>query len=126
MKSFKEFLAESKSIAECVQLFEHEVYKRIQGSQNSYRLDTGNTNTKTITHSHVFTKQNGRGAELYSVKIDGKGHDGSSGVTISTTHADFFRSKGFNIPPDNILETLDIKQLDTNAYTLILIEDSES
>lgn len=129
MKSFQEFVAESKfieAITECVQLYEYEVYKRIPGTQNSYRIDTGNINTNTIKHSHVFAKQNGRGTELYSVIVNGKGHDGSSGVAIATPQADYFRSIGFNIAPDNILESLDVKQLDANAYTLILIADSEN
>lgn len=126
MKSFKEFVAESNSITECVQLFEREIYKRIPGSQNSYRIDTGNTNTNTIKHSHVFAKQNGGGKELYSVSVNGKGHDGSSGVSIAATHADFFRSIGFNIASNNILESLDIKLLEPGAYTLILVQDVEN
>jgi hypothetical protein len=80
MKSFKQYLAETEqkdeAISQRVQLFEHETYKLIPGNRNSYRTDAGNTNTQTIKHSHVYAKAKGGGAELYSVNVDGSGHDG--------------------------------------------------
>ena len=67
MKSFKQFLAESENIDEAisqrVQLFEQETFKHIPGTKNSYRTDSGNTNTKTIKHSHIYAKPNGGGSE---------------------------------------------------------------
>lgn len=128
MKSFKQFLAESEKIDEAisqrVQLFEHETYKRIPGTKNSYRTDSGNTNTKTIKHSHVYAKPKGCGSELYSVSIDGSGHDGSSGKAIPSSHADHFRSLGYEINPNNILESLEFGDIDENAFTLVLLENA--
>ena len=58
----------------------------------------------TIKHSHVYAKLKGSGKEIYSVNIDGSGHDGSRGIKIPDSHAEFFRRKGYRIPNDNILE----------------------
>jgi hypothetical protein len=106
MKTFQEYLAEKEKVVEAVvakiNLFEHEIYKRIPNTQNSYRADPGNTNTKTLNHSHVFAKQKGRGKELYSINVDGSGHDGSSGTQLSDKHADHFRCLGYEIPLDNM------------------------
>ena len=106
MKTFKQFLAENKrerAVTKLTVFFEHEVYKRIPGTTNSCRQDSLNTNTQVQQHSHVYAKLNGGGKELYSVNLSGSGHDGSNGIQISATHADFFRSKGYDIQPNNIL-----------------------
>ena len=127
MKTFKQYLAENKreeALSKLTDLFEHEVYKQIPGTINSYRQDSANTNTKTQRHSHVYAKANGVGNELYSVNVSGSGHDGSSGIIIPSGHADFFRSKGYDIKPDNILESLDVEQLQEGAYHLVLLEEA--
>lgn len=125
MKTFKEFLRESadkdQAFRECVLLYEHEIYKRIPGTQNSFRSDPGNTNTVTLRHSHVYAKPKGRGGQLYALNIDGSGHDGSSGMAIPATHADFFRSKGYAIPDTNILESLDPDSLQEDEFTLVVV-----
>jgi hypothetical protein len=127
MKTFKEFLRESadkdNAFRERVLLFEHEVYKRIPGTQNSFRSDSGNTNTMTLRHSHVYAKPKGRGGEVYAVNIDGSGHDGSSGMAIPARHADFFRSKGYTIPETNILESLDPDSLQEDQFTLVVLQE---
>ncbi|MDD5157871.1 hypothetical protein [Sulfurimonas sp.] len=122
--SFKDFLKE-KQIVEKIMLFEHIVYKQIDGTKNSYRQDTGNTNNMTITHSHVYAKPNGNGKELYSVNIDGSTHDGYSGTEVPKKHADFFRTKGYEIKHDNILECLFLESLNKNDYEIIILEESE-
>jgi hypothetical protein len=122
---FKEFLKEeerNRAFSYSMLLFEHERYKRMPGTQQSYREDPGNTNTMTLRHSHVFAHQKGRGRELYAVNIDGSGHDGSSGTAIPTAHADFFRSKGYQIPDTNILESLEWDALDPDQFTLLVLE----
>lgn len=128
MKSFKQFLAESEKMYEAIskriQLFEHETYKLVPGTKNSYRTDSGNTNKKTIKHSHVYAKPKGGGSELYSVNIDGSGHDGSSGKAMSSLHADYFRSLGYEIKPNNILECLELGEIDESTYTLVLLENA--
>ena len=127
MKTFKQYLSETENktreIPKLLELFEHEVYKRIEGPNGSYREDPANTNTLTQKHAHVFAKPNGKGGQLYSVNFDGSGHDGSSRTTLSTSHADFFRAKGYDIPTNNILESLDVASLDANGYELILLVD---
>ncbi len=127
MKTFKQFLADikrgEKFVSRLIALFEHETYKRISGTVNSYRQDSANTNTQTQRHSHVYARLNGDGKELYAVNLDGSGHDGSSGVPIPSVHADFFRLKGYHIKSDNILESLDIEQLQ-EGMCLILLEDA--
>lgn len=94
-------------------LLEHQTYKPILGTKQSYREDSANTNSKAQQHVHVYAKLKGRGKELYSVNIDGTGHDGNHGKEISSTHADFFRGKGYMIRANNIVENkdLDIDQI---------------
>jgi hypothetical protein len=125
MKTFKQFLKESRekdqAFREEVLLFEHEVYKRIPGTQSSFRSDPGNTNTMTLRHSHVYAKLKGRGGELYAVDIDGSGHDGSSGTAIPASHADFFRSKVYAIPDNNILESLDPDSVEADKFSLTVL-----
>lgn len=127
MKTFKQFLAasaqEDSGATQLVQLFEHEVYKLIPGTKNSYRTDSGNANIKTIRHSHVYAKPKGGGSELYSVSINGSGHDGSSGKAIPSAHADYFRSLGYEINSNNILESLELGKIDESSYTLLLLEN---
>jgi hypothetical protein len=124
---FLEFLRESedkdRAFRKAVLLFEHEVYKRIPGTQNSYRQDPGNTNTMTLRHSHVYARPKGGGQELYAVNIDGSGHDGSSGVAIPALHAHHFRSLGYAIPDTNILESLDGGSLDTERFSLMVLQE---
>ncbi len=100
---------------------EHQVYKLIPGTRNSYREDPANTNSKTLKHAHIYAKPNGNGKQLYSVNIDGTGHDGCSGTTISTKHADFFTNKGYSIDSNLTLESID-EALDNYEY-YILLED---
>ena len=125
MMSFKVFLAETKKskARKLLDLFEHQTYKNIPGTKNSYREDPGNTNTMTSKHSHVYARQKGMGSQLYSVNIDGSGHDGSSGIEIPSTHADFFRNRGYNIPGNNILESLLLTESGADEYELFIIED---
>jgi len=103
---------------------EHFTYKSIPGTQNSFRIDAQNTTTKTLKHAHVYAKPNGGGKQLYSVNIDGTGHDGSSGVVIPVKHADHLRGLGFVIPSNLTLESLDFAQLNPEDYEIcILTED---
>ena len=123
---FKEFLRESaernRAFREWVQLFEHEVYKPIPGTQNSYRSDPGNTNTMTLRHSHVYARPKGRGKELYAVNLDGSGHDGFTGTAIPARHAEYFRSLGYAIPDTNVLESLDLDGLEEEGFSLAVLE----
>ncbi len=106
-----------------INLFEHKVYKAIPGTKTSFRTDPGKTNTRTIKHAHTYAKLDGKGKELYSVNIDGTGHDGNSGVTIPQTHADFFRELGYDINSNNILEVLNMDNLDPGKWTILLLEN---
>lgn len=123
MKSFKEFISEGKEIMKLIELFEHQTYKNIPGTKSSYREDPANTNTVTQKHAHTFAKQKGKGSQLYSVNINGSGHDGSSGTEISQSHADFFRGKGYKIDSSNILESINLIDLDPNDFELITLNE---
>lgn len=117
-------LEAEKALESRLNLFEHKVYKDIPGTNSSYREDSANTNTKTLKHAHVYARRNGSGQELYSINVDGRGHDGSSGVPISAKHGDYFRSIGYAIPLTNILECLDLATISHEDFCLISILDS--
>jgi len=125
MVSFKEFyyrrlLCESTDNL----LLEYEVYRPIPGTKNSYRQDSANTNTLTDQHSHIFAKPRGGGKQLFAVNFDGSGHDGSSGICISDIHAEFFRGKGYLIPTDKILESMNAAEIESSDYTLLILDDT--
>ena len=83
----------------------------------------GNTNTNTKDHAHTYAKAKGRGKQLYSVNRDGTGHDGSKGIKIPNSHADFFRDElGFSIPANNILESKGYKSLSVDEYDLVFLD----
>lgn len=126
MMTFKQFFDEderNEKLAGLKILFEYKVYKCIPGTNNSYREDPANTTTNTQRHSHVYAKRNGSGKELYSVNIIGSGHDGSRGVEIPASHADYFRLDGYTIKSDNILECVTLRQDQKEAYLLIILVD---
>lgn len=95
-------------------LLEHQTYKPILGTNQSYREDSANSNTKTQQHVHIYAKLKGKGCELYSVNIDGTGHDGNRGKIISQKHANYFKGKGYQ---NNILEN---KKLDIDQIFILL------
>ncbi len=123
LKPYCEWMKERK-IKKLEALFEHETYKRITGTNNSYRQDSANTSSMTDKHSHVYAKLKGGGKELYSVNQDGSGHDGYSGTKIPQTHADFFRSISYKIREDNILENLSIDNLSPQEFMLIYLDEN--
>lgn len=51
-------------------------------------------------HIHIFN----RGEELFAMNIDGTAHDGYHQVKIPDDIAGFLSQKGFQLPPDNIIE----------------------
>lgn len=122
--SFKEFFYARERDEKIEQLLlEHDSYELIPGTKNSRREDSGNTNTKTQKHSHVYAKPNGKGKQLYVVNIDGSGHDGSSGIEISQKHAEFLRDLGYEIPDSNILESIEVESVTEDEFKLVLIEE---
>lgn len=121
MHILREYLQEQET-KQKVLLFEHKVYRSIPGTKSSYREDPGNTNTLTMKHAHVYASPKG-GRLLYSVNIDGSGHDGSSGQQIPSEHANFFRKQGFDINPSNILESLNINNLNAKQFALIILSE---
>ena len=124
MISFKEFFSRKLFFESSGGLlFEHEIYKIIPGTKNSYRRDAGNTSTLTQQHCHIYAKPKGGGKELYSVNFDGSGHDGSSGIEISSSHAEFLRDQGFKIALNNILECVSSLDLDPKSYSLLILDE---
>jgi len=102
---------------------EHQTYKIIPGTKCSYRIDPENTNTKTKKHAHVYAKKDGKGDELYSVNMDGRGHDGSSGIRIPAAHATYFRNKNFLIPDNLTLESLNFSSLSPDDYEFVILDE---
>jgi hypothetical protein len=126
MKTFKEFLKDREEAMRLADLFEHQTYKNIPGTKNSYREDSGNTNTMTQKHAHTYAKPKGKGGQLYSLNTNGSGHDGSSGIEIPQTHADFFRGLGYEIDQSNILESIELSCLDPNKYELVTLNEENT
>lgn len=112
-----------KKLTELFFALEHHTYKTIPGTRNSLRVDSENTNTMTQRHVHVYAKPNGGGKQLYSVNLDGSGHDGSSGKVIPASHADHLRNLGFTIPDNLALESLDFEFLSPELYEICILSD---
>ena len=106
-----------------ISLLEYNIYKKIPKTASYYRLDNGKINKSTLKHAVVYADPKGNGKELYAVNIDGSGHDGSSGKKISNTHANYFRSLGFSIPDDNILENLCLSSDDLSGFEISVLLD---
>ena len=96
-------------------------YQNIPKTQMSARFDSGNTNTLTQDHAHIFARPNGQGKELYSVNRSGTGHDGSSGQAISPKVASFLRAQGYRIPDNLVLESLELSAVLEDRYVLIVL-----
>jgi hypothetical protein len=130
--TFLEFLAdlklqelktEDRVLQQVTKLFEHKVYKPITGTRDTYREDPENTNTLTMRHSHVYAGDSKN--QLYAVNMDGTGHDGSSGESTPSKHAEFFRQKGYKINPNNILEELNVTSLLIKEHVIYIFDASE-
>ncbi len=93
-------------------LLEWQQHKKIPKTTLVYRLDKGNTNTKTQDHIHVFSKEN----QLYAINKDGTPHDGSK-AKIGRKEIDFLKKIGFNPPVDGLLEWMSL-DLDRDYYEL--------
>ncbi len=77
----------------------------------------------TQRHAHVYARPNGGGEQIYSVNLDGSGHDGSSGTVIPKNHADHLRGLGFTIPGNLTLESLDFDTLSHELYEICILGD---
>ena len=96
-------------------ILEWEQYNKIPKTNLTYRYDTGNTNTKTIDHIHVYAKNN----QLYAINIDGTPHDGSK-AKLSNKEVKFLKSIGFTPPLNGLLEWITLDS--SKTYTAINIE----
>ena len=112
----------SVRLGELVLALEHQTYKIIPGTTLSYRFDPANTNTRTQGHFHVFAKRNGKGGQLFAVNMDGSGHDGSSGTTISRKQADYLQSKGVQVPLNLTLESIDYSDLNSEEFFILILD----
>lgn len=124
LNSIEEKKKEEVFLQELTLALEHQTYKQIPGTNNSFRQDSENTSSKTQKHAHVYAKRNGEGKELYSVNFDGSGHDGSSGIVIPKKHAEYFRGIGYDIASNLTLESLSFSDLDPEEFSFCyLYED---
>lgn len=85
-------------------ILEWEQYKKVSKTSLTYRFDSGNTNTKTKDHIHVYSNDN----QLYAINFDGTPHDGSK-AKLGGKEIKFLKSIGFTPPANGLLEwiTLD-------------------
>lgn len=81
-------------------LVEHKLYKKIPRTNRFFRYDTGNSNTATDDHIHVY---DGKNSQLYAINRPGTSHDGSKAV-LGKKEIMFLRGMGFTVPDDGILE----------------------
>ncbi len=121
--AFKEYIVETivfeskeqKPFLEQQLILEWEQYKNIPKTNLTYRYDTGNTNTKTKDHIHVFAKNN----QLYAINIDGTPHDGST-AKLGGKEVKFLKSIGFTPPANGILEWITLDS--SKSFTAIKLE----
>lgn len=100
------------------------LFEMISGTNQSYVIHKMDTLSNTIKYAHVYAKPKGKGGQLYSIRVDGKGHDGSSGYQMPKKHREHFEKLGFKIPEKGILECR-LHKLDIENYSLeIMINDS--
>jgi hypothetical protein len=92
-----------EKIFESQLILEWEQYKKIPKTNLVYRYDSGNTNTKTQDHIHVYYDDN----QLYSINRSGTPHDGSK-AQLSKKEMKFLKSIGFTPPADGILEWINL------------------
>jgi hypothetical protein len=84
------------------------VGKIVEGSTYDYRNGYGYRKDSPhggqgLNHYHVFKGKNG--PELFSVNMDGTGHDGSSGAKVGKKPATYLRNQGVNISPHRKIAT---------------------
>jgi hypothetical protein len=100
-------------------LTEHKQYGQIPKTTYTWRYDSGNTNTKTQDHIHVYLKGN----EVFAINRNGTGHDKSKGLKmqLSTKQKYFLNTIGFAVPQNGILEFVDLEKTKKyQAYTILL------
>lgn len=83
-----------------------EKYTQIPGTTFYYRKDVpfGEHRKGNQIHYHFFTKD---GKELFAINQDGTAHDGCHGIIIPQEIVDFLRQKGFTIPKNNLIESVE-------------------
>lgn len=88
-------LSRSKDDTLLIQAYVIKTIPGTKGRTFQIHLPFGEQRPGNQKHIHVYAKN---GTELYSLNIDGTAHDGYHGVQIPDVEADYFRSKGFEIP----------------------------
>ncbi|WP_186031417.1 hypothetical protein [Burkholderia gladioli] len=104
---------------------EHFTYERIPGTNRSVRFDRGDPDKRTKDHAHIFAKQGGQGAELFSVNYDGTGHDGSRGTVVPKKIADFLLQRNYRIPDNLTLESIDLDAVELGDWEIFVVLDSD-
>ncbi len=116
-----------KKIEKCPYVYNNEKalfesYDLIPGTNQSYAIHKADTLSNTVKHAHVYAKPKGKGGQLYSVRVDGKGHDGSSGYQMPKKHREHFEKLGFKIPETGILECR-LYLIDPEKYILEILNE---
>lgn len=113
--------AEKLSLLGLEYIAESADYQRVPKTQMSVRFDSGNTNTKTQDHAHVFARLNGQGKQLFAVNIDGTGHDGSSGAPIPKRVGQFLQTKGYVIPVNFVVESMSLDDALEDRFIIFIV-----
>jgi hypothetical protein len=80
---------------------EWEQRKQIPGTTSTYRYDSGNTNTHTQDHVHIYCKNTNK--QIYAINRDGTAHDRSK-YKLGQKDIVFLKNMNFTIPKDGLLE----------------------
>lgn len=104
---------------------EHLKYERIPGTNRSVRFDRGDPSKRTEDHAHIFAQRNGQGTELFSVNCTGTGHDGSRGTVMPKKVADFLQQRGYRIPANLTLESIDFEVAESDGWGIVVVLDTE-
>ena len=104
---------------------EHHKYERIPGTNRSVRFDRGDPGKCTEDHAHIFAQRGGQGTELFSVNCNGTGHDGSRGEVVPKKVADFLQQRGYRIPANLTLESIDFEVVEPGGWGIVVVLDTE-
>lgn len=95
-------------------LLEHEQYTQFKKTTNRYTYHPENPSIPVKAHYHIVPSNSKE--ELYAVNVeDGKAHHKSNrGHSVPRKEAEELRSLGVKIPPNNLLESLELTINESN------------
>lgn len=91
---------------------------QIGSTHNWYRIDPPNGEPRpgNLKHMHGYIEKRGNLIQIFAVCVDGSGHDGCHQTRIPQEFVPILKSKGFELPKDNLIEMLVVPQNQTTSY----------